>query len=77
MKRSEFAAAFAAKLEFFWGPLGEEAKKWCWDYLDGVKFGDPAFDWSKDAAEELATEYAKEFAECHHEGNRPSQAFLE
>lgn len=53
-----FSWAMAIALKEHWPDLDlKEASRLMWDYLDGIKFGDPGYSWSYSAAKELAHQY--------------------
>lgn len=61
-----FGWALAIALQKHWPDISAlDASRDLWGYLAMAKidFGDPAYDWSYSAAEEIAREYAEAFGE--------------
>lgn len=53
----EFAEIFRAEVAGRGWDWKRDLRPWLADVLGGVKFGDPAFDWSRDAARALGREF--------------------
>ncbi len=58
-----FRWAFALRIRHHWPDVAlKDASYWLNDYMPS-RFGDPEYDWSARAAQELADEYVMEFGE--------------
>lgn len=67
LKEIGFRWAFALRIRHHWPDVSlKEASYWLNDYMPS-KFGDPEYDWSANAARELADDYVREFGE----GSKP------
>ena len=59
-------AAMSLALRKHWPDIDRRtAIDWMWEYIEfsGIRFGDPDYEWTPRAAEELALSYVQEFGE--------------